>query len=90
MKGTYYQLICVSAVSLVAVVVTACGGASTDACVGPGPTGRPTWDVCYDDWDKSDCDNISGDTYASTTCDELGYTKQCPGENGYRRSSYTC
>ena len=47
---------------------------------------------CYDDWDEDECDELSNTNFHSdTSCNDLGYTKQCPeNPDTWVLESYPC
>ena len=53
------------------------------------------WETCYDNYSTDDCD-AKGETLAldvehfDSSCSDQGFTKECDGEYGSRRSTYEC
>jgi hypothetical protein len=75
------------------ISLAACGGAG--ACVVDSTTGMVGWETCYDNYSVEDCD-AKGDTLAvdvehfDSNCADQGFTNECDGEYGSRRSTYEC
>ncbi len=88
------------ALSMLLLAATGCGGDSRGYCVVPSPVhpGDPDWNACYDDYSQAECDEMGapGESYKNSwqkdwTCEETGYTLQCPNEpNTWRLPAYGC
>ena len=68
-----------------------CGSGGNGVCL-VNATHTPGWTYCDSELEsQDDCDRYEGDWDADNSCSALGYTKECPGEEGtYRLSSYEC
>jgi heme A synthase len=83
----------IATVFLLLSSLVACGGAG--ACVVDSTTGMVGWETCYNNYSPDDCD-AKGETLAldvehfDSSCSEQGFTKECDGEYGSRRSTYEC
>jgi hypothetical protein len=51
------------------------------------------WDHCVDGYTFQECDETPDNHfwYSERSCEDVGFTKQCPGEqNTFRKSAYAC